>query len=129
MDILLNEDNIYLLAYMHENAKAFDDHHPFCTETVIGEIGWSKRQYENAASYLAGFGLVAESRLRGGNWVNYFFTSQGENFMRHVDQALEQSLADKGKRLTAGALKEGGKVLRDLGITVASAILGKMISG
>ena len=101
----INEDEMKLLVYLHENAKGYDQPFKLEPEKVMSDLGIDYPQLQKDVSYLRGHGLVDIEQLQNdadmfaifGLWITAF----GEDFMRELEN--QPSLP---RKITVAILKE-----------------------
>lgn len=125
MNYQANEDEMKLLAYLHEHARGFGPNYPMDPAEVQAALELDQRAFHRAASYLEQLGLVgirselaesfAESELfLFGIWM----TGMGGNFMRNLENA-----PGVGHKVTVAVVGQAWKIGTDTVVRVASQLL------
>src|SRR4051812_5003639 len=93
MDFHIRESEQRLLAYLHENAVGYGPAGELNPKQVMRDLRLPEPELKKQASYLAGLGLLdvrAISQTTFGpsthNMVGIYLTSEGENFMRELEE-------------------------------------------
>jgi hypothetical protein len=113
MEAMLNEEELRLLAHLHETATGYHRLLHFRPHKVGEAIGCDEDQMKKMLTYLEGWGFVEIGDWVGGHSILFFhFTAIGEAYMRKVDAELvEKGLLERGKKMGVGLVKTGGKVV------------------
>ncbi len=123
MNANINEDELKLLAYLHERAEGYDENFRFEPEPVGSELSIDDRELRKIASYLVSHGLVGmeASRFDNGDVLLHglWLTGAGEDYVRELEAQPSVS-----KKITVAVVKEMGNALR----TVAVAVLTQWVN-
>src|SRR5882724_6094421 len=113
MEAMLNEEELRLLAYLHENATGYTKLQYFRPHLVREAIGSDDDQMKKMLTYLDGFGFVEiDSWVAGEQVVFFHLTSIGEAYIRKVEAALvENGTLERGKKLGIAVLKGSLKII------------------
>src|SRR5689334_20039656 len=113
MEAMLKEEELRLLAYLHENATGYTRLQYFRPHLVREAIESDDDQMTKMLTYLDGFGFVEIDSWIGGEQVVFFhLTSVGEAYIRKVEAVLvENGTLERGKKLGMGVLKGSLKVI------------------
>jgi len=92
MDILLTQDELAILKWLHNRANVLwdesttpsDDFPPFSPDAVKKALAFSDEQYNRAASFLASMKLLQLIKNRG-----MYLTAKGANVFRHAAKKEE----------------------------------------
>ena len=95
MDIKINEDELKLLAYLHEHATGFTQESEVEPGKITAALGIELEQFNKDASFLASFGFVGKNATNVTSyqgpteilWNGIWLTAAGENYMRHLEAA------------------------------------------
>ena len=130
MEVIFSEDEYLILIFMRQMGKGHTNwmNGTVMTEDMIPLIGWEKERIEKGQEYLAGFGLVAPSRLSASIWTNYYLTPLGENFLRNLEYELQKKnvTTQPLSRSTFGKIWENS---RGAVIEVGATVIAKLITG
>jgi hypothetical protein len=67
MEAMINQTELDLLTYMHENATGYGPRFGFRTVDIEKSLGWDRDTFHRVASYLGQWGLPCDGRpLRTG---------------------------------------------------------------
>ena len=127
MEAKISADELRLLVWLHENAKAFGESGAWYPQAMTKELGISAAQLAKDASYLAGHHLVGATfgdRTHLGSsspeyWLqSLYLTSVGENYIRVLEE--KPGIA---QRLTIATLKK----VEDVAVKIAGTVLAEII--
>ena len=111
MEIRINELELKLLAYLHENARGYGyDHHYRVgspDETLAVPFEATREELLKAASYLSGWKMIVMGHSGGvePKLQVLWLTERGEAYMREVEHRLaEQQAIPAGQRLGVAVL-------------------------
>jgi hypothetical protein len=121
MDVRFKQDEIALLAYLHEHSARYDRMANFHNEKLAHDLGCDANRIDQMASFLAGFGLMGPSAIPDA----YHLTPLGENYMRHLEEAVEKEVHKK--TLTYTSYKGLGEAAKDLIINTAAQVLAQVL--
>ena len=126
-DIRFAEDDMLVLAYLHEHAKGFGDKCIFSAEHVARDLFLSPEAMSKSVSYLTDLRFVGarlSHRRRDGVLVyrEMFLTGMGENLVREVEEHNGVM-----RRMTVSAVREGWTVLKVVAASVLSEVLKRAI--
>jgi hypothetical protein len=120
----INEDELKLLAYLHEHATGHNEKFQLRFVDVQNALRWDEAKLNKDASYLAGHKLldVAVIDTSTMNRISFrpigiWLTSLGEDYMRELEN--EPSIA---QRITVATVPILGKTLLDIAVAVLSGI-------
>ncbi|MGA2440098.1 MAG: hypothetical protein ABSH08_04010 [Tepidisphaeraceae bacterium] len=120
----INENELRLLAYLHEHAAGFTDDFQIDPDNVRVELEVTDEQLAKDASYLASHGLAgmtaAVSRDGYEALSSLWLMGTGEDYMRELE--AQPGVA---KKLTVAAVKEMGNALRSVAVQVLSDLFSK----
>ena len=125
----INEDELRLLAYLHERAEGYDENFQLDPAIVGKELVLDAPQLAKAASYLASHGLVGmetadtstfsgRSFLFNGLWL----TGTGEDYMRELEDQ-----PGVGKKITVAVVREMGSTLRTIAVGVLTELVKRQV--
>lgn len=123
----INEDELQLLAFLHETVTGFGPSFAIAVRTVELGLGIDSEQLKRNASYLMEHGLagvqgVGNLQITTGRRfftaTEIWLTGTGEDYMRELE--CQPGIA---KKVTVAAVKEGWSVIRDIAVRVLSAHL------
>jgi hypothetical protein len=128
MELLVNETELEILAYLHEHAEGFGQQFALESPQIVESLGASKGEFTRAAFYLDGWGLIGIDTSMDcfgdeGEITPIFLTATGEAYMRELDRrAVDSQLLQRGKRWTVAIVKSAsGK-----GIDMATKLLTEL---
>jgi hypothetical protein len=106
---IINEDELKVLAYLHEHAKGWGEDFPVSKNQMMAALGWEREQFRKHWSFLAGHGLVGSRTsevqvpigFRKIPQTLYWMTVDGEKYMRAIE-----SRPGIGKKLTVTVVSE-----------------------
>src|SRR5713101_3018336 len=116
METNINEDELTLLSYLHENAKGYGRRFALDADEVAEQLTWSQDQFCKAASYLAEWDLVVlADDIDDDPMISFVaLAGEGENYMRELEKRLaDQTLLGRGKRATLAGITGLVKTARD----------------
>jgi hypothetical protein len=133
----INEAELSLLAYLHENAEGYGESFCIETEKAATELNLGVNEFWRVASYLSGWGLMGISDVTGGPTYGpvttmspIYLTSAGEAYMREVDErAAASGIAERGKRLGVASVKALGQGLLKIASDVLTDLAMKAMRG
>lgn len=123
----ISEDELKLLAYLHEHARGFNKHFHIEAKALLADLSLTDDQLKCHSSYLEAHGLAGvtasfvgslgdQHPIIRGIWI----TGLGEDYMRELEDSPTVS-----RKLTAGVVTETWGVLK----AVAAKVLGDLIVG
>jgi len=126
MNANINEDELSLLAYLHEHAGGYGEHCRIEPKKIMAAMNFDDPAFVKHLSYLeehglAGYKTMDVSTMKTGpkhRIVGVWLTGDGENFMRELE--AQPGIATK---ITVAVIKEIGKAGRDIAIGVLTAHL------
>ncbi len=126
MNANINDDELSILAYLHECAKAFGEHGRFEPKEIMQALKLDDPNFVKHISYLvehdlAGIKTIDVSTMQTGQKhriIGVWLTGKGENFMRELE--AQPGIA---RKITVASLKELGKTGRDIAVAVLTAAL------
>jgi hypothetical protein len=130
-NVILKPDELKVLAFLHETTLAYDSDW-FVTlpeiDALLGPAPDPQVKYAlKIMTYLRSWGLVLRDFENPHQW---YFTGQGENFMRHVDRGLEEnSFILQGEQLTVSKLDQFKKDAKDFVLNFGSQVLAQLACG
>jgi hypothetical protein len=127
----ISEDELKLLAYLHENAGGYTDMFTFEPEDLTTALGIGIEQLKKDVSFLAGFGLAGMQTSdttaygsRGTTFilVGVWLTSIGESYMRELEERLNKQEEKPGavKKVTLKVVQEGWGMVKAVAVSVLS---------
>ena len=140
MNANINENELKLLAYLHEDATGYDVEHQIPSEHIMQGLGMedleiSGRELRKWASYLEAHGLVGMVKDHEVTFETegetpiaaVWITGSGENFMRELEERLKAEKKEPGpaKTITAKVVQEGWVVLKGIAVNVLSEFVKK----
>lgn len=127
MEAKINDDELRLLVWLHENARGFGQGMGFYWPSVVQRIEIEESSLRHAATYLQGHGLVGMSVQDmsafgddapevhiGELWL----TSFGENYIRNIEAA-----PGVAQKLTLSALAKIGGGVKVVATTILTEII------
>jgi hypothetical protein len=125
----INEDELRLLAYLHEHAEGYDGNFAFEPENVASALNFEMPAMKKNSSYLAAHGLVGMSAAdtttmtaRGFIFVTVWLTGLGEDYMRALEK--EPSV---GRKLTVGAVSQMWDAGKGIIVSTAAQLLAEYV--
>jgi hypothetical protein len=122
----INEDELKLLAYLHEHAEGYTEEFQLTPGEVAEEMQIEFKKFAKDASYLASFGLIGMNTIdnssldgRSYGFMGMWLTGHGENYMRELEQ--QPGIA---RKLTVGAVSE----LWEMGKGTIVAAAGRLLA-
>lgn len=117
MNANISEEELSLLAYLHEHAKAYGQHGRFGPKEIIDALKFDDTTFVKHVSYLVEHDLIGiktmdVSTMKTGpkhRIIGVWITGTGENFMRELE--AQPGIA---RKITVASLKELGKAERIL---------------
>jgi hypothetical protein len=119
----INEDELKLLAYLHEHAEGFGESFQINTKAAAETLGFDDQSFRKHWSYLEEHGLVGTSRIRERSTgvvviATRYLTGLGEDYMRELEN--QPGIA---KKITVKVVTEGWATIQ----SVAASVLGEVV--
>lgn len=125
----INEDELKLLAYLHEQAAGCGKGFQLIPSEVAGQLGFDDQQMKKVASYLsdhrlAGITGTSFENSKGQDFYleGIYLTGLGEDYMRELENQ-----PGVGKKITVAAVKEMGSALRTIAVGVLTELVKSRI--
>jgi hypothetical protein len=110
----ISEDELSLLAHLHEYAKGYTAEFPFEVEAATKALGLTEEKLAKDLSYLVGHNLAGwkafSRRTSAGHsfcLTEFWITGLGEDYMRDLE-----GQPGVGRRITTKVVKEGWEVIK-----------------
>lgn len=126
MEVIFTEDEMRLLATMHDGARTFDLSGMFVSRQLALDLGWDQVYLEKIQSYLSEWKLIAQCNVPGGGWANFNLTGTGENFMRHLERELRAQQLFQEQNLSGEALMKLEPDARRKVLDAAARVMGRL---
>jgi hypothetical protein len=127
----ITEDELKMLAYLHEHAGGCGERHSMGGAQLCRELGLADKQLSGNLSYLEGHDLAGARVTDASSFNGQFFiinsiwlTSNGEDYMRELENQ-----PGVPKKVTLAVVKQMGTAFRDIAIGVLTNWLTKPPGG
>lgn len=139
MNSNINEAELKLLAYLHEQARGYTEDFMLRTAEIIPAIGIGEDQLKKDLSYLKAHGLAGmkvvnttaiNSKQTSFLLVGLWLTGEGEDYMRELENRLADAEKEAGapRKITLVVVQEGWAILKGIAINLLSEMAKSRIS-
>jgi hypothetical protein len=123
MNANINEDELRVLAFLHETVAGYDENFELDPKAVGKSLALDEQQLAKTASYLASHGLVGMATADTSTFNGHAFlftalwlTGKGEDYMRELE-----AQPGIGKRITVALVRETWNTLRPVAVGLLTA--------
>jgi hypothetical protein len=138
MNANINDDELKLLAYLHEHSAGYGSTFPYVPGEIAQAMTVAWELFIKNASYLEEHGLVGlrvldASSTDGPAFIQdrIWLTGDGENYMRELEERLkvEEKQPGPARKITMRVVAETGSVLRSIAVAVLTDFTEKKLRG